>query len=148
MTTFLYPSLFEVIAKEDIQAACQRNAYHPDLILQTFVAPLPRKIQFIREGENTYASIPYLRNVQVSFQAEAKEDKTYVAAIVAQYQQELGAEKVCFEEEEEIIRLSIPKRAVAIYSHEKMTWYFLELPEGLEATLSAFLPSAVCKRLL
>lgn len=148
MTSFLYPPLFEVISKEDIQAACQRNVYHPDLILQTFVAPLPQKVQFLREGENIYASIPYLRNMQISFQEEAKEDAAYIKAVVAQYEQDHGAEKVCFEEQEKIIRLSLPKRAVAIYNGKKMTWYFLELPEGLEATLSAFLPATVYKRLL
>lgn len=148
MTSFMYPPLFEVVTREDIQAACQRNAYHPDLILQTFVAPLPRKVQFLREGENSYASIPYLRNMQISFQAEAKEDAAYIAAVVAQYEQEHGPEKVCFDEQEKIIRLNISKRAVAIYSSKKMTWYFLELPEGLEATLSAFLPATVYKRLL
>lgn len=148
MTSFLYPPLLRVVAKEDIQKACQRSAYHPDLILQTLAAPLPRNTRLLWEGEDAYASIPYLRILQISFQPEAKEDAAYVAAVVAQYKQEHGAEKVCFEEEEKILRLSLPRQAVAIYSSRDMVWYFIELPEGLDTTLSAFLPAAVYKRLL
>ncbi len=148
MTGFLYPPLFQLVAKDDLRAACMRNSYHPDLLFKTLAAPIQEISKPVLHESGRYVRLRYQQILQITFRSEAAADASYVAAILAQYQAEYGAENVCFDAVKAVIAVYSQKTAFAIFKEKRLEWYFLELPEEEVLNLSSLLPASVCKQLL